>query len=165
MDTMGICTGYVPYLPTVWGWPSILIKQEQSSVNSTIYGIDWVYKKNGQSHPSEHSVVRQVVEAARRILAKPKSCKVPLTVVQVRNILGHLEGGSLADLQVAAMVALCFYGFLQWDDLSCITPNSLVFLPTHVSIFLKRERTTSFVRDRRSLLRGRMGPPIPRGNH
>ena len=123
-----------------------LIQQEKSvsSVNSAIYGIDWVHKENGQSHPSEHSVVRQVVEAARRILAKPKSRKEPLTVAQVQNILRRLEGGTLADLQVAAMVALGFYGFLRWDDLSRITPSSLVFSPTHVSIFLEKRKNDQF---------------------
>ena len=39
-----------------------LIQQQRSvsAVNSAIYGIDWVHKKNGFGLPSEHSVVKQV---------------------------------------------------------------------------------------------------------
>ena len=72
-----------------------------SSINSAVYGIDWVHKKNGYSLPSEHSVVRQVTEAARRILAKPKTRKKPLTGTQVSSMLKQLEKGSLSDLQLA----------------------------------------------------------------
>jgi hypothetical protein len=87
METMGICTGCVsPTCQQCGVGPLYSIfnttGEAVSSVNSTNYGIDWVHKKNGRSHPSEHSVVRQVVEAARRILAKPKSRKVTLTVAQ-----------------------------------------------------------------------------------
>ena len=81
-------------------------------VNSTIYGLDWVHKKNGCTRPSEHSVIQQAVEAATRILAKPKSRKAPLTAMHVKSIVRRLERGSIADLQVhvAAMIALGYYG-------------------------------------------------------
>ena len=81
-------------------------------VNSTIYGLDWVHKKNGCTRPSEHSVIQQAVEAATRILSKPKSRKTPLTAMHVKSIVRRLERGSIADLQVhvAAMIALGYYG-------------------------------------------------------
>lgn len=50
-----------------------LIQQTRSvsSVNSAAYGVSWVDKKSGYQEPSEHAVVKQVVDAARQILARP----------------------------------------------------------------------------------------------
>ena len=73
-----------------------------SCINSAIYGIDWVHLKNGHAKPSEHSVIKQVVEAAKRILAKPKSRKTPLAASTVRNIVQRLEGGPLGSLSACS---------------------------------------------------------------
>ena len=115
-----------------------------SSINSAIYGTDWVHKKNGYDIPSQHPLIQQVSEAARRILAKPKSRKKPLTGDIVASILKRLQDGSLADLQVAALFALGFFGFLRWDDLSRLTPANLVFAPTHLTVFLEKRKNDQF---------------------
>ena len=118
-----------------------LIQHDQavSSINLAGYGTDWVYKKNGYDIPCQHPLIQQVSEAARRILAKPKSRQKPLTGDIVVSILKRLQDGSLADLQVAALFALGFFGFLRWDDLSRLTPANLVFAPTHLTVFLKKK--------------------------
>ena len=115
-----------------------------SSINSAVYGTDWVHKKNGYDVPSQHPLIQQVSEAARRILAKPKSRKKPLTGDIVASILKRLQDGSLADLQVAALFALGFFGFLRWDDLSRLTPANLVFAPTHLTVFLEKRKNDQF---------------------
>lgn len=94
-----------------------------------------MHKKIGYDIPSQHPLIQQVSEAARRILAKPKSRKKPLTGDIVASILKRLQDGSLADLQVAALFALGFFGFLRWDDLSRLTLANLVFAPTHLTVF------------------------------
>ena len=85
-----------------------LIQQQRpvSTVNLVLYGIDWVHRKNGFGLPSEYSVVKQVTEAARRILPKPTMKKNPSTHAQVTAMVVRLERGPLVDLQVAAMIAL-----------------------------------------------------------
>ena len=52
--------------------------------------------------------------------------------------------GSIADLQAAALFALGFFGFLRWDDLSRLTPENLVFTPTHLTIFLEKRKNDQF---------------------
>ena len=108
-----------------------LIQQDRlvSSINSAVYGVDWVHKKNGYDIPSRHPLLQQVSEAAQRILARPKSRETPLTGETVTSILDRLRKGSIANLQVAALFALGFFGFLRWDDLSRLTPENLVFHP------------------------------------
>ena len=50
----------------------------------------------------------------------------------------------MADLQVAALFALGFFGFLRWDDLSHLTPENLVFAPTHLALFLEKRKNDQF---------------------
>lgn len=140
-----------------------LIQQGRSvsNINSTVYGIDWVHKKNGHTTPGEHSAVKQVTEAARRILAKPKSRKQPLSNTQVITILQRLERGSLVDLQIAAMISLGFYGFLRWDDLKRITPEHLVFAPTHLSVHLEKRKNDQFREGTQVLIARAGGAPCP----
>ncbi|CAB4030128.1 Integrase recombinase xerD-like, partial [Paramuricea clavata] len=119
------------------------------------YWIDWVHLKNGHTKPSENTVVKQVAEAARRILAKPKSRKTPLPALHVKNTIRRLEGGPLGDLQIAAFIALGFYGSLRWDDLSHITPEDLIFMHQSISQYhCPRERTNSSENDRKLSLLG-----------
>ena len=142
-----------------------LIQQERSvsCINSAIYGIDWVHLKNGHTKPSEHTVVKQVAEVARRILAKQKSRKTPLSALHVKNIIRRLEGGPLCDLQVAAFIALGFYGFLRRDDLSHITPEDLIFAPTHLSISLSKRKNDQFREGSQVLIARSDDGPCPVG--
>jgi hypothetical protein len=122
-----------------------------------------VHLKNGHTKPSEHTVVKQVAEAARRILAKPKSRKTPLSALHVKNIIRCLEGGLLGDLQVAALIALGFYRFLQWDDRSHITPEDLIFAPTHLSISLPKRKNDQFREGSQVLIARSDDGPCPVG--
>jgi hypothetical protein len=60
-----------------------LIQQQRtvSSINSAVYGIDRVHRKNRYGLSRDHTVVKQVAEAARRILTKPKA-RSPLKTVK-----------------------------------------------------------------------------------
>ena len=123
-----------------------LIQQTRSmsSVNSAVYGVSWVHKKSGYQEPSEYSVVKQVVEAARRILARPAERKEPLSSALVRKVISRLEKGNLGDLQLAALFSLGFFGFLRWDDLRHLSVDSFYFADSHVAIFLKKRKNDQF---------------------
>ena len=121
--------------------------QQGSSVsllNSAIYGASWVHKKNGYPKLGDHPLVQQVVEAGRRILAKPSNRKRALEVSQVKKVISRLGQGNLGEVQVAALFALGFFGFLPWDDLSRLTVDSLQFADTHLAIFLMQRKNDQF---------------------
>ncbi|XP_020623284.1 uncharacterized protein LOC110060823 [Orbicella faveolata] len=115
-----------------------------SSVNSAVYGVSWVHKKSGYQEPSKYPVVKQVVDAARRILARPAERKEPLSSVLVRKVIGRLEKGNLGDLQRAALFSLGFFGFLRWDDLRHFSVDSFYFADSHVAIFLEKRKNDQF---------------------
>ncbi|XP_020623296.1 uncharacterized protein LOC110060834 [Orbicella faveolata] len=106
-----------PELPQLAKALPAALTQLASSVNSAVYGVSWVHKKSGYQEPSEYLVVKQVLDAARRILARPAECKGPLSSVLVRKVISCLEKGNLGDFQLAALFSLGFFGFLRWDDL------------------------------------------------
>ena len=123
-----------------------LIQQDQSvsSINSAIYGASWVHKKSGCQQVSDHPLVQQVAEAARRILARPPNRQRPLEVSQVKSAIRCLEQGPLSDIQVAALFAFIFFGFLCWDDLSRLTVDNLQFEDSHLAILLTQRKNDQF---------------------
>ncbi len=94
--------------------------------------------------PSEYPVVKQLVDSAKRVPAKLKTRKKPLTVAQVRSLVTRLKRGTVADLQLAVMFSLWFFSFLRWDDLQHLSPDSLHFGESHVAIFLERRKDDQF---------------------
>ena len=59
-------------------------------------------------------------------------------------IISRLEKGSLADLQVAVIFAMGFFGFLRWDDLSNLAVEDLLFADSHVALFLLQRKNDQF---------------------
>ena len=123
-----------------------LIQQERSlsTVNSAIYGVNWVHKICGHAELAAHPLISQIREAAQRILAKAPKRKSPLSTEVVKSILSRLADGNLAELQVAAFVALGFFGFLRWDDLTQLSLDCLKFETTHLAVFLEKRKNDQF---------------------
>ena len=123
-----------------------LIQQAQSVslVNFAVYSVSWVHKKSGYQEPSEYPIVKQVVDAARQILARPAERKEPLSSVLERKVISHLEKGNLGDLQLAALFSLGFFGFLRWDDMHHLSVDSFYFADFHVAIFLEKRKNDQF---------------------
>ena len=90
-----------------------LIQQVRSvaAINTIVYGVGWVHKKVGFVELSEQPLVKQVLEAARRILAKPAKRKTALNIDVVRKLVMRLHDGNLAELQLATLIALGFLDF------------------------------------------------------
>ena len=75
-----------------------------------------------------------MVDAARRILARPAERKEPLSSVLVRKVVSPLEKGNLGDLQLAALFSVGFFCFLRWDhDLHHLSVDRFYFADSHVS--------------------------------
>ena len=57
-----------------------------SSLESACYGINWAHNLYGFQSPCDSKLVRNVLEAAKRGLAKPVSSKEPVTPVMILDI-------------------------------------------------------------------------------
>ena len=123
-----------------------LIQQARSvsTVNSAVYGVGWVHKKSGYEEPAHHPLIKQILEAARRILAKPTKRKASLKIEVIKRLIQRLEQGNLAQIQLAALVSLGFFGFLRWDDLSSLTTDGMKFAESHMALFLEKRKNDQF---------------------
>ena len=88
-----------------------LIQQVRSvaAINTIVYSVGWVHKKVGFVELSEQPLVKQVLEAARRILAKPAKRKTPRSIDVVRKLVMRLHDGNLAELQLATLLHWGFW--------------------------------------------------------
>ena len=137
----------LPVQPVVFSLYLVKLIQENKSVStiiSALYGVSWVQTKVGKPQVAEDPFVTQVAVAAQKILARPPECKKPLTADQVMCIISRLERGSLADMQVAVIFAMGFFGFLRWDDLSNLAVDDLLFADSHVALFLLQRKNDPF---------------------
>ena len=89
-------------------------------------------------------MVKQAVEAARRILARPPKRKEPLFADLVQRVVSRQEKGSVADIQLAVLFSLGYFGFLRWDNLHRLKVDSLHFEESHVAIFLDERKNDLF---------------------
>lgn len=78
------------------------------------------------------------MEAARRILQRPAKRKAPREIDLVRKLVKRLQQGNLGKLQLATLIALGFFGFLRWHDLSNPTFDSIHFEKSHSALFLEK---------------------------
>lgn len=115
-----------------------------STINSALYRVSLVQKKVRHLQVTEHLFVTQVLDAARRILRRPPDRKKPLAADQVMRIISRLEKGSLADVQVAVIFAMGFFGFLRCNDLSNVAVDDLLFPDSHVALFLLQRKNEQF---------------------
>ena len=132
-----------------------------SAVNSPVYGVSYVNKKGGYPEVSEYPVIKQLLDAAKRLLARPPTRMKRLSIDQVRSLLTRLEGGTIADLQFATPLALGFFGFLHWDDLHHLSVDSLNFGVSHVAIFLRRHKNDQFREGSWVFIACSSNPPCP----
>ena len=89
-------------------------------------------------------MVKQAVEAAGRILARLPKRKEPLSAKLDWRVVSRLEKGSVADIQLAVLFSLGYFGFLHWDDLHYLKVGSLHFEESHVAIFLEKWKNDLF---------------------
>ena len=62
----------------------------------------------------------------------------------MKKVISRLGQGNFGEVQVAALFALGFFGFLRWDDLSRLTVDNLQFADTHLEIFLLQRKNDQF---------------------
>ena len=73
-----------------------------------------------------------------------QTARNPLATDQVMRIISRLEKGSLADVQVAVIFAMGFFGFLRCNDLSNVAVDDLLFPDSHVALFLLQRKNEQF---------------------
>ena len=127
-----------------------LVKLMQSSntaapVTAAVAGISWMHNVSNEDDPCSGAVVRNVHQAARRILAQPKARKTPMSRDLLKKLFSDLGcSKTLQDLQTITLIVVGFAGFFRWNDLSNIYVDQVVFHRQYAAVFLESRKNDQF---------------------
>ena len=128
-----------------------LVKLLQQSVtaapvSAAVCGIKWLHEVCGVVDPCSHPMVRNVHQAARRILAQKRRRKQPLTGALLQRLYGSLkcEMDSLKVLQFLTLVVVGYAGLLRWNDLSQIFADEVHCMENYAVIYQRGRKNDQF---------------------
>ena len=114
-----------------------------SSVDEVHFGIRWVHETSGYKDPCRSSIVRAVLEAARRLLSVPVKKKEPVTPEVMLSLFKRFGGAlaKLSDLRLLTLCALGYAGFLRFSELVGLRRCDFQFENSFMRIFIQRSKT------------------------
>ena len=109
-----------------------------SSLESACYGINWSHNLYGFQSPCDSKLVKSVLEAAKRGLAKPVSKKEPVTPAMILDICNRFTSPNayLSDLPLATICVTAYTTFLRYNDLASLRCCDVSFCDSFVKIYV-----------------------------
>ena len=98
----------------------------------------------GFQSPCDSKLVKNVLEAAKRGLAKPVSKKEPVTPAMILDIGTRFAGpyANLSDLRLATICVTAYTAFLRYNELaSCLRCCVVSFCDSFVKIHVYKSKT------------------------
>ena len=126
-----------------------------SALESACYGISWAHNLYGFPTPCNSSLVKNILEAGKRKLAKPVSKKEPVTPVMINELCIKFAGpsASLSDLRLAAICVTAYAAFLRFNELAALRCCDVKFCDnTFVEITIVKSKTDQYRDGSRVLL-------------
>ena len=107
-----------------------------SSLESACYGINWAHNLYGFQSPCDSKLVKNVLEAAKRGLAKPVSKKEPVTPAMILDICNRFAGpnANLSDLRLATICVTVYTAVLCYNELASLRCCKVSFCDSFVKI-------------------------------
>lgn len=116
-----------------------------SSIISAFYGIKRFHDLYDLKSPTESKLVQNVLEAGKRILAKPCSKKEPVTIGILTDLYKRLYVENNAKNQRIICACLIAYaGFLRSSELLNILVSDIVFDKEYMGIFMESSKTDKY---------------------
>ena len=114
-----------------------------SSLESACYGINWAHNLYGFQSPCDSKLVKNVLEAAKRSLAKPVSKKEPVTPAMIVDICNRFAGpdANLSDLRLATICVTAYTAFLRYNELASLRCRDVSFSDSFVKIYVYKRKT------------------------
>ena len=143
------------YLPFLCTWLSDLtdlieraLREGHSSsvIESASYSIRWGHRLAGMDSPTDHPLLKSVVEGARRKLARPVQPKKPLDHGVVTNIALRLNSASasLSDVRFLFILFVGYAGVFRINELLSIRVNDISFFDDYMKVFLIKRKNDQY---------------------
>ncbi|XP_053378570.1 uncharacterized protein LOC123554439 [Mercenaria mercenaria] len=116
-----------------------------SSVIAAFYGIKWFHDLYDLKSPTESKLVQNVLEAGKRILAKPVIKKEPITISILFDLHKRLyEENNAKNQRIICACLIAFAGFLRSSELLNILVSDIVFDKEYMGIFMETSKTDKY---------------------
>ena len=114
-----------------------------SSLESACCVINWAHNLYGFQSPCDSKLVKNVLEAAKRGLAKPVSKKEPVTPAMILDICNRFAGpnANLSDLRLATICVTAYTAFLSYNKLARLRCCDVSFCDSFVKIYVYKSKT------------------------
>ena len=116
-------------------------------IESTAYSIRWGHRMAGVESPSDHPLVKSVIEGARRKLARPIRPKEPLPNNVLMDIAENLHSSSsLADIRFLFILLVGYAGVFRISETLNIRVQDIQIFDSHMTISVKKRKNDQYRR-------------------
>ena len=127
---------------------NFLIQKAKSSapVVEAVNALSWVHQLSTVEDPTEHSLVRQVLAASKRILAHHTAKKEPITPEILSKLVDKfaMADASLSDIRTVTFCLLGYAGFFRFEELAKLRESDVLIYAGHMEIFIESSKTDQY---------------------
>ncbi len=98
-----------------------------------------------ESNPCDSKYLRLVLDGCKRMLARPKNKKEPITPdILARIVCKYGNSRDLKDIRLCAMTLLAYAGFFRHSELVDLRVADVQFFPSHIKCFIRHSKTDQY---------------------
>ena len=116
-------------------------------INSSFYAINFYHLLLNLESPCKSPVVKNMLEAAKRVKRHKTRKKKVITVEQIKKIYDHCikTEPNIYNKRTFTLVNLSFGGFLRYSEASNIRRSDIHFQPSYMKIFIEKSKTDIYI--------------------
>jgi integrase len=116
-----------------------------SSQIAAFYSIKWYHDLHDLKSPTDSKMVQNVLEAGKRIHAKPINKKEPVTGAILTEVYKRLyEDNNAKNQRIICACLVAFAGFLRSSELLNILISDIIFEKEYMGIFMETSKTDQY---------------------
>ena len=123
---------------------SILIDEGKSSnvVSSAFYAIKWLHNINDLVDPTESSIVKNILESAKRLNSRPVLKKDVISREMLIKLCDmYSDSTDIIVLRDLCMILLCYTALLRYSDVSELRCCDIHFMSDHIVVHVRKSKT------------------------
>ena len=125
-----------------------LIKKSVTSapVEEAVNALSWVHQVGTVEDPTRHTLVVQVLQGAKRILAHRVQKKEPITPEILLSLVERFgqQSATLADIRLITMCLVAFAAFLRYSEVAGLKESDVVTYADHMELFIEKSKTDQY---------------------
>ena len=116
-----------------------------SPLTSAFYAMKWYHEIYDFESPTNSKLVINILEAGKRILAKPSVKKDPITPELLKVLYDNVfEHANIKNQRIISACLVAYAGFMRSSELLNIKVCDIMFYETFMSIFVESSKTDKY---------------------